>query len=171
MRPLPWKRSSSPARWWGWRDAADRWQWRSAPHCPERPRSPHTESSVARLEWSCTPEQRHRKRLPIIKTIEHCYEIWKHGIGLNELLGEGIVQILQQERSHARARSSGNAVHQHESLFVISKQNTHFQTVAILRLARQNIHRFLAEGAALFVSRTPVVSCANSIGPDEARRN
>lgn len=124
-----------------------------------------------RLEWSCTPEQRHRKRLPTIKSIEHCYEIWEDRIGLNELLGEGIVQILQQERSHARARSSGNAVHQHESLFVISKQNTHFQTVAILRLARQNIHRFLAEGAALFVSRTPVVSRTNSVGPDEARRN
>ena len=90
---------------------------------------------------------------------------------MNELLGKRIVQILQQERSHARARSSGNAVHQHESLFVISKKSTHFQTVTILRLARQNIHRFLAEGTALFVSRTPVVSRANSIGPDEARRN
>ena len=109
-----------------------------------------------------------RSALLGIREILLVHKIWKNRIGLDQLLWKRIVQILQKVGSHARSRSSSNTVHQHESLRVTSENSRHFKTVAVLRLARQDIHHGFAVRTTLLISRSPVVSRSRSIGSNES---
>ena len=109
-----------------------------------------------------------RSALLRIRQTLHTHEIWENRIGLDQLLRKRIVQILQKVGTHAGSRSSRNTVHQHESLHVTIAKGKYLKTVAVLRLARQDIHHGFTACAPLLISRSPVVSRSRSIRSNES---
>ena len=55
--------------------------------------------------------------------------------------------------------------------YVKESANRHFQTVAVLCLARQDVHRYFAVGASLLETHSPVVASSISIRAHISNRN
>ena len=73
-------------------------------------------------------------------------------VGLDELLGELVVQLLEQVGAHAGACAARDRVQEHEAL----------QGVAAFRLPLDHVHDLLLHCFCLAVARGPVIACATA---------
>lgn len=101
---------------------------------------PHRKDTVVRVHHHITRVRRIRE----------------HGIRLDNLLGEPIVEPLQEEAAQAGARAARNGVQHHEAL----------EGIAAVGLTVNHLHDVLADSLARLVAVAPVVGGAHAIFAD-----
>lgn len=103
--------------------------------------------------------------------------IRENRVGLDELLGESIIEPLQQERSKSRTRTTSNRMQHHKSLNVPASANvllvapfmrpcprpTYLEGVTSVGLAVDHLHNILMNTLARLVTLTPVVGSSDAI--------
>jgi hypothetical protein len=98
---------------------------------------PHREHAVVRLHDDVTGQLRVRE----------------HAVRLDQLLGEAVVEALEQEAAHSRPGAASNRMQQHEAL----------QRVAAVGLAVDHVHDVLLNLLAHGVAGGPVVAGAGAV--------
>lgn len=102
------------------------------------------------------PSHRQHAIVRMHNHIARVRRIRKHRIRLYNLLGEPIVQPLEQKAAQTRSRSASNRVQHHEP----------FEGVTAVGLAVNHLHDILADGLTGLVAITPVVGGAHAIFTD-----
>lgn len=79
--------------------------------------------------------------------------VGEDGVGLDDLLGEAVVEAFEEKRAEAGAGAAGDGVQQHEAL----------EGVAAVGFAVDHLHDLLVDGLARLVAIAPVVAGADAV--------